>query len=86
MYLLAFLIFGFVVGLIARAIFPGTQRLGLLMTTVLGVAGSLIGGILGNMLFGGHWDRPITAGWIGSILGAMLLLAIAGRGRRRHAL
>jgi uncharacterized membrane protein YeaQ/YmgE (transglycosylase-associated protein family) len=84
MYLLAFLIFGFVVGLIARAIFPGTQRLGLLMTTLLGVAGSLIGGILGNMLFGGRWDHPMTAGWIGSILGAMLLLAIASRGRR-HA-
>lgn len=84
MYLLAFLIFGFVVGLIARAIFPGTQRLGLLMTTVLGVAGSLIGGILGNVLFGGRWDHPMTAGWIGSILGAILLLAIAGRGRR-HA-
>ena len=85
MYLLAFLIFGFVVGLIARAIFPGTQRLGLLATTLLGVVGSLIGGVLGNMLFGGHWDRPITAGWIGSILGSMLLLALVGRGRRRHA-
>ena len=84
MYILAFLIFGFVVGLIARAIFPGTQRLGLLMTTVLGVAGSLIGGILGNLLFGGRWDEPITAGWIGSIVGALILLALAGRGRR-HA-
>ena len=84
MYLIAFLIFGFVVGLIARAIFPGTQRLGILMTTLLGVAGSLIGGILGNMLFGGRWDEPITAGWIGSIVGALVLLALAGRGRR-HA-
>jgi uncharacterized membrane protein YeaQ/YmgE (transglycosylase-associated protein family) len=84
MYLIAFLIFGFVVGLIARAIFPGTQRLGLLMTTLLGVAGSLIGGIAGNLLFGGRWNEPITAGWIGSIIGAMLLLALAGRGRR-HA-
>jgi uncharacterized membrane protein YeaQ/YmgE (transglycosylase-associated protein family) len=84
MYLIAFLVFGFVVGLIARAIFPGTQRLGLLATTLLGVIGSLLGGVLGNLLFSGHWDRPVTAGWIGSILGALLLLAIAGRGRR-HA-
>jgi len=84
MYLLAFLIFGFVVGLLARAILPGTQRLGLLMTTLLGIAGSFLGGILGNMLQGGHWNRPVTAGWIGSILGAMLLLAIVSRGRR-HA-
>jgi len=86
MYILAFLIFGFVVGLIARAIFPGTQRLGLLMTTVLGVAGSLIGGIVGNMLFSGHWDRPVTAGWIGSIIGSMLLLALVGRGRRLRSI
>jgi uncharacterized membrane protein YeaQ/YmgE (transglycosylase-associated protein family) len=84
MYLLGFVIFGFVVGLIARAILPGTQRLGLLMTTLLGIAGSFIGGILGNMLFGGRWDHPMTAGWIGSVLGAILLLAIASRGRR-HA-
>jgi uncharacterized membrane protein YeaQ/YmgE (transglycosylase-associated protein family) len=85
MYLLGFLIFGFVVGLIARAILPGTQRLGLLMTTVLGVAGSFLGGIVGNMIAGGHWDRPMTAGWIGSILGSILLLAIVSRGRRRLA-
>ena len=84
MYLIAFLIFGFVVGLIARAIFPGTQRLGLLMTTLLGIGGSLLGGIVGNLLFGGRWNEPITAGWIGSIVGAMLLLALAGLGRR-HA-
>ena len=84
MYLIAFLIFGFVVGLIARAIFPDTQRLGILMTTLLGVCGSLLGGIAGNMLFGGRWDEPITAGWIGSIVGSMLLLALAGFGRR-HA-
>ena len=84
MYLIAFLIFGFVVGLIARAIFPGTQRLGLLATTLLGMAGAVIGGVLGNLLFSGHWDRPVTAGWIGSIVGSLLLLAIAGRGRR-HA-
>jgi uncharacterized membrane protein YeaQ/YmgE (transglycosylase-associated protein family) len=57
----------------------------MLATMLLGVAGSLIGGVLGNMLFGGHWDRPVTAGWIGSILGSMLLLAIVGRGRRRTA-
>lgn len=82
MYLIGFLIFGFVVGLIARAIFPGTQRLGLLMTMLLGVAGSFLGGILGNVLFGGRWDEPIAAGWIGSVIGSLLLLALVGRGRR----
>jgi uncharacterized membrane protein YeaQ/YmgE (transglycosylase-associated protein family) len=86
MHLLAFLLFGLVVGLIARAIMPGTQRLGVLMTMLLGCVGSFLGGVLSNMLFGGHWDRPGTAGWIGSILGALLVLALTGMGRRRRSL
>jgi uncharacterized membrane protein YeaQ/YmgE (transglycosylase-associated protein family) len=81
MGIIAFLVFGLVVGLIARAVMPGTQRTGFLATSLLGVAGSLLGGVLGTMLFGGHWDRPLAAGWIGSILGALLLLALAGRSR-----
>jgi uncharacterized membrane protein YeaQ/YmgE (transglycosylase-associated protein family) len=78
MYVLAFILFGFVVGLIARAIMPGPQRLGLLMTTLLGVGGSLVGGFVGNLMFSSRWNEPATAGWIGSILGAVILLAIVG--------
>lgn len=82
MYLLAFLLFGLVVGLLARAIMPGTQSMGWLATMLLGVVGSLLGGILGNLLFAGDFDRPVAAGWIGSILGSLLLLALLGRTRR----
>jgi uncharacterized membrane protein YeaQ/YmgE (transglycosylase-associated protein family) len=83
MHLLAFLLFGLVVGLIARAIMPGTQRMGALATMLLGCVGSLVGGVLSAVIFGGRWDSPSTAGWIGSILGALLLLALVGGTRRR---
>ena len=83
MYLLAFLFFGVIVGLIARAVMPGSQQMGFLSTMLLGIGGSLIGGILGNVLFGGRWDHPVTAGWIGSILGSVLLLAAFGRSQFR---
>jgi uncharacterized membrane protein YeaQ/YmgE (transglycosylase-associated protein family) len=83
MHLLAFLVFGLVVGLIARAIMPGTQHLNVLATMALGCVGSFVGGILATVLFGGRWDQPMTAGWIGSILGALALLAVVSGTRRR---
>ena len=83
MHLLAFLLFGLVVGLIARAVMPGTQRMGALATMLLGCVGSLVGGVISALLFGGRWDSPNTAGWIGSILGALLILALVGGTRRR---
>ena len=84
MYLVGFLIFGLVVGAIARLLMPGRQPMGMLGTLLLGVAGSFLGGLLGNLLFSGRWDHPSTAGWIGSVLGSLLLLALLGRTRRRH--
>jgi uncharacterized membrane protein YeaQ/YmgE (transglycosylase-associated protein family) len=82
MHLLAFLLFGLIVGLIARALFPGPQRMGVIATTLLGMVGSLIGGVLGNILFAGQWDRPVAAGWVGSIVGSLLVLAVLGAGSR----
>jgi uncharacterized membrane protein YeaQ/YmgE (transglycosylase-associated protein family) len=82
MHFIAFLVFGLVVGLIARAVMPGRQKLGLIMTSLLGMAGSLLGGFLGILLFGGRPGEPIAAGWIGSIIGALLLLGIAAGTRR----
>ncbi len=86
MYILFFLLFGLIVGLIARAIMPGKQNMGLFITSLIGMAGSLVGGVLGNLLFGGRWDEPIAAGWIGSVVGALIVLALVGRtGRLAHA-
>ena len=66
---------GFVVGLVARAIMPGAQHLGFLLTTVLGIAGSFVGAFLGGLI-----SKPAPgakfhpAGLVMSIVGACLLL------------
>jgi uncharacterized membrane protein YeaQ/YmgE (transglycosylase-associated protein family) len=83
MSILGFLLFGLIVGLLARLLMPGRQSMGILGTMLLGVGGSFLGGVVGNLLAGSHWDRPVTAGWIGSILGSLLLLALL-HSRRRH--
>jgi len=83
MTILGFLVFGLVVGLLARLVMPGRQPMGMLGTMLLGVGGSFLGGIVGNLVAGSHWDHPVTAGWIGSILGSLLLLALMGARHRR---
>jgi uncharacterized membrane protein YeaQ/YmgE (transglycosylase-associated protein family) len=82
MHILLFLLFGLVVGLIARAIMPGTQRLSVGATMLLGCVGSVVGGLLVTLVMGGRWDQPMTAGWIGSILGTLLVMSLAGMRRR----
>ncbi|MFM0176317.1 GlsB/YeaQ/YmgE family stress response membrane protein [Paraburkholderia sediminicola] len=74
-------IVGLVVGLIARAVKPGDDKMGLIMTIILGVAGSLIAGYVGRAL---GWYQPgQAAGWVASIIGAIVLLVIYGLVRRR---
>jgi uncharacterized membrane protein YeaQ/YmgE (transglycosylase-associated protein family) len=85
MRVLVFLIFGIFVGLLARALLPGRQGMGLLMTTLLGVVGSFFGGLLGNWISGDTWDRVHPAGLLGSVLGAIIVLAVTGMGRRRFS-
>ena len=74
-HLLWSIILGFVVGLIARAVLPGTQHMGFILTTLLGVGGSLLGGLIGRLFSKpkeGSKFHP--AGLILSIIGAILLL------------
>jgi len=78
MGILTWIVFGFVVGLIARAVVPGKQGMGLVMTTVLGIAGSLIGGLIASALTGGDATGFHASGFIGSLIGAIALLVIAG--------
>lgn len=86
MGILLFLVFGFVVGLIARAIMPGDQKMGILGTTVLGVVGSFIGGFLGSLFTHSRVTDLNTAGLIGSVIGAFLVLLAVGGITRRRAL
>ncbi len=86
MGIIAWIVFGFIVGLIARAVVPGRQGMGFVMTTLLGVAGSLIGGLVASALFGGSATQFQPSGLIGSIVGAVILLFVAGMvmGTRRR--
>ncbi|MES2633066.1 GlsB/YeaQ/YmgE family stress response membrane protein [Caenimonas sp. SL110] len=76
------IIVGFIVGLIARALKPGNDKLGLIMTTLLGIAGAFIARYVGQAM--GLYTANEPAGWIASVLGAMVLLFIYAmvRGRR----
>lgn len=85
MSILLFIVFGIVAGFIARAIMPGRQGMGLVMTGLLGIAGSFVGGFVGSM-FTGHSVLDFhTSGIIGSVLGALAVLAIMGFAGRRSA-
>ena len=81
MHLLLFLVFGFFVGLLARALMPGTQKMGIIRTTVIGAVGSFVGGILGNLISGDPLGHIHSAGWIGSVIGAIVLMLLLGRSR-----
>lgn len=86
MGILLFVIFGFVVGFIARAIMPGDQKMGILMTTGLGIAGSFMGGFLVSLVTSHRVTELHTAGIIGSIIGALVLLLVVGGVFRRRTL
>ncbi len=79
LHLIWSIIVGFIVGLIARAIVPGTQHMGFIMTTILGIVGSLVGGLIARL-----FSRPPVgakfhpAGFFLSIVGAIVLLVIWG--------
>ena len=76
-------IIGFVVGLIARALHPGDDKLGIILTTVLGIAGSLLANFVGQAL--GWYSAGETAGFIASVIGAIVLLAIYSMVKKRSA-
>jgi len=67
---------GFIAGLVARAVHPGKDDLGFIMTIVLGIAGSFIATFLGQAL--GWYKQGESAGFIMSVIGAVVLLVIYG--------
>ncbi|MFZ0022210.1 MULTISPECIES: GlsB/YeaQ/YmgE family stress response membrane protein [unclassified Acinetobacter] len=68
------IVIGFVAGLIARAIHPGNDKAGFIMTTLLGIAGSLLATFGGRML--GLYSADSAAGLIASVIGAVVILFI----------
>jgi len=70
-------IVGFVIGLIARAILPGADSMGMLMTTGVGILGSLIGGVVGGMIKKPEPGAKVhPAGLALSVVGAVVLLLV----------
>lgn len=86
MGILLFIVFGFIVGLIARALMPGEQRMGFIGTTAIGVIGSFIGGFLASLFTHNRVTEFNTSGIIGSVIGAMVLLFAVSAFSRRRAL
>jgi len=78
MGIIAFLILGLLAGMIAKAIMPGEDPGGILVTTVIGVAGALIGGFLAAALFDAHPldDFFDVSTWLTAIFGSIILLGI----------
>lgn len=81
---LATIIIGFIVGVLARFLKPGNDRLGVIMTTILGIVGAMLAAFLGRAVGWYAPDEP--AGFFGALLGAIILLYIAEAltGRRRR--
>ncbi len=68
---------GLIVGAIARFVLPGEQKMGWIMTILLGVGGSLLAGFVGQFL--GWYQAGQGAGWIASVVGAIVLLLVVGK-------
>ncbi len=72
--LIGTIIFGLIVGLVAKLLMPGKDPSGFFITVIIGIVGSLIGGFLGRML--GLYREGDPAGFIMSVIGAMVLLYV----------
>jgi uncharacterized membrane protein YeaQ/YmgE (transglycosylase-associated protein family) len=81
--LLITIIVGFIVGVIAKLIMPGKENMGFVMTTLLGIAGSIVATYAGQAV--GWYQAGQGAGWIGSIIGAFVLLWIYNKIQSRGA-
>jgi len=81
MGIIGWIVLGLIAGLIAKAIFPGAEGFGLIMTTLLGVAGALLGGFVAWLIGAGD---PVDeffdiSTWLAAIVGALVILFIATR-------
>lgn len=74
--LLGTLLVGLVVGFIARAIKPGDDKMGWIMTALLGVAGAFLATYVGMAM--GWYQQGAAAGWVASVVGAVVLLVLYG--------
>lgn len=83
--MIGFIVAGLVIGALARLVKPGKQNLGLLATLILGLVGSVIGGVIANLLGTGDIFELNVLGFIVAVVAAVLLIgvaeSVAGRGK-----
>jgi uncharacterized membrane protein YeaQ/YmgE (transglycosylase-associated protein family) len=77
------LLTGLIIGAIAKLLMPGRDPGGYLVTILLGIAGSLLATFVGRMM--GLYDSGASAGWIMSVVGAIVVLLLFRLMRRSHA-
>lgn len=82
MGILSWILFGLVVGVIAKLLMPGRDPGGFIITMLIGIAGALLGGFIGRAM--GFYGPGEAAGWLMSILGAIILLALYRMMARRR--
>jgi uncharacterized membrane protein YeaQ/YmgE (transglycosylase-associated protein family) len=84
MSIIGTIIIGFLAGLVARFLKPGDDRMGLVLTTIVGIVGALVGHFLGQAM--GIYQEGEPAGFIGAVVGAIIVLFAlkAITGRRGH--
>ena len=73
---ISWIAFGFIVGVIARFLVPGPQPMGWMLTIVLGIVGSFVGGGISWLFFGSPSGQVDPAGWIMSTIGAILVVLV----------
>jgi uncharacterized membrane protein YeaQ/YmgE (transglycosylase-associated protein family) len=74
MGILSWILFGLVIGIIGKLLMPGRDPGGFIITILLGIAGAVLGGFIGRAM--GFYDANQGAGWLMSIVGAVILLAL----------
>ena len=76
MQIIGMIVVGFIVGLLARFFYPGTVNMGFWLTVALGIGGSLVGGLIGGLVWRSADGKFHPAGWFLSLVGALILLWI----------
>ena len=75
--MIGFLVAGLIIGLLARLILPGRQKIGLPLTLLLGVLGSVIGGTIANLIDTGDVFELNVIGFVSAVVASVALLAVA---------
>lgn len=74
LHMIGHALFGLVIGLLARAVLPGRQHMGLILTMILGIVGAWLGGFIGQVT--GMYEKGRPAGFLMALVGAVILLAM----------